>query len=82
MAVVKVDGSAAALGEVGLDFATNAAAEGHDAPAAAYFVLTRPVSSQWTGLITVFLFPFGLPCRAVKGESMMSSDSGYWSWLG
>lgn len=78
MVVFKVD-AATGLDDAGFDFEDEdeAAVGGHDAPSAAYLVLTLPVSSQLTGLITVFLLPLGLPCTAVKAEIMMSSESGY-----
>jgi hypothetical protein len=47
---------------------------GHDAPAAAYFVLTLPVSSHWTPLMTLFLFPLGLPSRLEYASIMMSIE--------
>lgn len=42
------------------------------APAAAYFVLTRPVSSHCTFLITSFLLVPGLPWMFEKASIMMS----------
>jgi len=47
---------------------------GQEAPAAAYLVLTLPVSSHFTGLMTLFLSPFGLPWRFEKASIMISME--------
>lgn len=49
---------------------------GQDAPGAAYFVLILPVHSQFTGFITSFLLPFGLPWMFKKASIMMSMEEG------
>jgi hypothetical protein len=52
----------------------DAPALGQEAPAAAYLVLTLPVSSHFTGLMTLFLSPLGLPCRFEKASIMISIE--------
>ena len=47
---------------------------GHEAPAAAYLVLTLPVSSHFTGWMTLFLSPFGLPWRFEKASIIISME--------
>jgi hypothetical protein len=47
---------------------------GHEAPGAAYLVLTLPVSSHFTGWMTLFLSPFGLPWRFEKASIMISME--------
>jgi len=60
-------------------FALDAALEtGHEAPAAVYLVLTLPVSSHFTGWMTFFLSPFGLPWRFEKASTMMSMEPVPW----
>lgn len=61
------------VGEVGLTLESTV---GHDAPGAAYFVFTFPVSSQVTGSITLFLSPLGLLCMWENASIMMSIDNG------
>ena len=64
---------------VGFALDDEPAARGHEAPSAAYFVLTLPVSSHFTGSMTLFLSPFGLPWRFEKASIMMSMEPLFWS---